>query len=498
VDADGDFVVVWAGGAGGSFECNRGCSIYGQRFDRDGTPVGAEFRVPSTTTGVEEEGAAVAIDEDGDFVVVWSRYLPSSDGTSDGVFGRRFGADGTPLGAEFMISTSSDTLEQFDPSVASNAAGAFVVTWRTDESDTGDFIYAARFASDGTSQGAPIVVNTPATFTGLDAPTPVIDDAGRFIVAWFQRNGLDPYPVLFRRFDDDGTPLDAEVQADASTTDVRAGSIAMDHDGNLVVTWATTGLSTAVMFQRFDADGDAVGDPVQASTASGAARPRIAMHGGGTFALVWQQDAVAGGSDDNDIVTRLFDANGDALDDPKLISTAPNTEHSDPDIAFGQDGTLVAAWQSPDADDAGVLAQRIETPDVTPPTATIALEDSALEPGDSTTVTVTFSEEPVGFSLDDLTAENATLSSLVEVTPTSFTAMLTAGSMEDTTNVVTLAAASYEDAAGNDGAAAASGNYAIDESGGGGGGGSFDRFTLAGFLAAAGLAAWTRRRRRWA
>src|SRR5206468_301506 len=92
------------------------------------------------------------------------------------------------------------------------------------------------------------------------------------------------------------------------------------------------------------------------------------------------------------------------------------------------------------------------TIDTVAPTATIVVGDTALNIGDDSPVTITFSEAVSGLTTTDFTVANGVLSGL----PTSaggitWTATLTpTASIEDTTNVITLAAASVTDAAGDE------------------------------------------------
>ncbi|MGE3804412.1 MAG: hypothetical protein AB7K24_07050, partial [Gemmataceae bacterium] len=75
---DGSFVVVWQSqGQDGS-----GWGIYGQRYDAAGNKVGNEFLVNTTTAG-DQLDPAVAVDADGDFVVVWggNGSVPGVSGT---------------------------------------------------------------------------------------------------------------------------------------------------------------------------------------------------------------------------------------------------------------------------------------------------------------------------------------------------------------------------------------------------------------------------------
>ena len=82
LDADGDFVVVWnSRGSGGTDSSAR--SIQGQRYASDGSAVGGQFQVNTYTTDYQYF-SSVALDADGDFVVVWESE--GSGGTdSDGL-----------------------------------------------------------------------------------------------------------------------------------------------------------------------------------------------------------------------------------------------------------------------------------------------------------------------------------------------------------------------------------------------------------------------------
>ena len=99
------------------------------------------------------------------------------------------------------------------------------------------------------------------------------------------------------------------------------------------------------------------------------------------------------------------------------------------------------------------------------PTATIVVADSALRIGETTTVTITFSEAVSGFTLADLSVANGALSGLASADGgVTWTATLTPdSSVSDTSNLITLDNTGVTDAAGNSGSGTtSSNNYAID------------------------------------
>ncbi|WP_221034753.1 beta strand repeat-containing protein, partial [Pseudomonas syringae] len=102
--------------------------------------------------------------------------------------------------------------------------------------------------------------------------------------------------------------------------------------------------------------------------------------------------------------------------------------------------------------------------DTSRPTATIVLADNALSIGETSQVTITFSEAVSGFTNADLTVVNGTLSTVTTSNNIVWTATFTpTNNITDSTNVITLDNTGVTDAAGNTGAGITnSNNYAID------------------------------------
>ncbi|QBZ87338.1 DUF4347 domain-containing protein [Pseudomonas viciae] len=99
------------------------------------------------------------------------------------------------------------------------------------------------------------------------------------------------------------------------------------------------------------------------------------------------------------------------------------------------------------------------------PTATIVVADTALNIGETSLVTITFSEAVTGFTLADMTVANGSLSGLSSSDGgITWTATLTpSASITDATNLIILANTGLTDAAGNTGTGTtSSNNYAVD------------------------------------
>src|SRR5262245_23675478 len=103
---------------------------------------GAEFQINSSTASFQDF-ASVAADANGDFVTVWRR--PVAGTTS--IFGQRFASSGNALGTEFQVNSSTNDHHRA-ADVAMEADGDFVVVWFSD--DLGSLL-GRRFSSAGVS-----------------------------------------------------------------------------------------------------------------------------------------------------------------------------------------------------------------------------------------------------------------------------------------------------------------------------------------------------------
>ena len=124
MDAAGDFIVVWQS-YGSSGSDTSYLSIQGQRYRRF-----SEFQVNTYTT-TNQLHPTVAMDGDGDFVVVWESYGSSGSDTSVwSIQGQRYNTSGIAQGSEFQVNTYT-TSDQRRPAVAMDADGDFVVVWQS-------------------------------------------------------------------------------------------------------------------------------------------------------------------------------------------------------------------------------------------------------------------------------------------------------------------------------------------------------------------------------
>jgi hypothetical protein len=250
------FVVVWASRnqvPGGEVE------TFAQRFDAAGVPIGGEFQVNTYTAGYQQPvrtGPGVAIDASGNFVVVWTSYDPvgGQDGSFAAVFGQRFSSSGTRLGGEFQVNTYT-TNNQVYPTVAMASSGDFVVVWESPQDGSTYGVFGQRFNASGSPLGAEFQVNTYTT-SYQDVATVTADLQGNFVVVWGSNNqDGSGGAIMARRFASNGSARGTEFRVNTYTTNSQQGaSIAADGVGNFTVAWESfpqDGSGRGVFAQRF-------------------------------------------------------------------------------------------------------------------------------------------------------------------------------------------------------------------------------------------------------
>lgn len=200
--------------------------------------------------------------------------------------------------------------------------------------------------------------------TWEESPRAIALDAdGDFVVTWssYGQDGSN-YGVYARLYNAAGEPQTDEFLVNSTTFEVQLYStVAMDDDGDFVIAWSSYGQDGdgyGVYFQRYDAAGTPIGGETRANTAtdSDQTRPSIAMNSAGDFVIAWEslgQDGSGRG-----VYAKKFTAGG--LGDEFRVNTTTANDQGAPSVAIDDTGAFVVAWSSAgqDGSGSGVFARR--------------------------------------------------------------------------------------------------------------------------------------------
>lgn len=336
VDPIGNFVVVWSGeGQDGATGPTDFRGVFYRRFAYDGTPLDrAERQVATYTRGIQER-PAVAMDAAGNFVVTWSgegrQGLPSGTGAFDyrGVWARRFHASGAPLDRYQVLvnSPASRWTTQEASDVAMDAAGNYLIVWRSERQDAGAWgVYGQRFRANGSRQGGEIHLNRRIYGAPID-PHVALDAQGAAVVVWSGiRTSAYSTHVYARRLDRLGNAIDGGrefiVDSDPNPRTPflkQQARVAVSPRGDFLITWSSFGQDQA---------------------------NELAPRDDGVYARLLRAD----GSDYLDPATGL------PLGPFRVNATTLGHQNS-PDVAMDDAGHIIVVWTGPDADQNGIWAR---------------------------------------------------------------------------------------------------------------------------------------------
>ncbi len=350
VFTDGSYVVVWNSTQAGDED------VYARLFNADGTEKVAEFRVNGTTTNEQKE-ASVAVSDNGNFVVTWM----STQGTNgQDIYTRVFDSNGTALVGETGVMTAVG--DQYNPDVAIDASGNFVVVW-----EDGADIYAQRYDAVATPNVEGVLLVNAPNATIDRTPAVAMDTDGDFVVAWTDESGGPS--ILMQRFNNLGAGQGVVSVQASSGGAADTASVAMDDAGNFVVAWnefeaALDNSQSGIQYRRFAFDGtplDASDQLANTYITLDQLTPSVAMDNDGDFIITWT--SVDQDGDSKGVYGQAFNADGSTDGSEFQVNTYTTSDQNLSQVAISDSGSAVIVWEGQSATDTlGVYAQRYRWP----------------------------------------------------------------------------------------------------------------------------------------
>jgi hypothetical protein len=249
IDQNGNFVAVW------SAATPAGARVFGQRFNPDGSKRGPEFNPATNLTGSQTSPSVAMNPKTGEFVVVWTVSRTASP-SGRGIFGQRFGFLTGRQGREFQVN-ALPLGRVIVPRVKRAENGSFVVIWTSRKGEIASDTHGQRFDPQGRRVGSELVIAEGGASLPDSSARLAMAPQGNFVVVWGDAledgvPSLEGAPSLMARsYSRDGTPL-GDVR-DISPLPGRMGApeVAFGWDGRFVLG------ATDFSGNAFDEDGEA-------------------------------------------------------------------------------------------------------------------------------------------------------------------------------------------------------------------------------------------------
>ncbi|MFJ2715399.1 hypothetical protein ACIOZM_31965, partial [Pseudomonas sp. NPDC087346] len=326
--------------------------VYQQRFNAAGVAVGGESQVNTFTANNQGNSRVVGL-TGGGWLVTWTS--DGQDGSGWGVYQQRYDANGTKVGAEVRV--NAETLNaQGRSDVVGLAGGGWVVIFE----DNSSGIYVPKFQvydANGVTLGSNIVV----TNNNVGQPTIAYLTDGGWVIAWGGGGLGDDSGIFMQAYNADGSKKGVETRSNTYTTGVQSNAdITGLADGGWLVSWGSEtqdGSGVGIYQQRYDVNGLAQGPENRVNTVTAGDQQLAAVTAlkGGGWVVAWQSNNQLSGTSGNDIYQQRYDAVGNKQGVEQLVNESFTVgEQTLPNITATADGGWTISWVSAGQDGSGL------------------------------------------------------------------------------------------------------------------------------------------------
>ena len=325
-------------------------------------PIGDEVIVNTYTQGFQAS-QDVAIDGNGNYVIVWSSL--DNIGNHNGIFAQRYSSEGNMIGGEFRVNTTAiDTLLQ--PMVDMNTQGDFAIVWQSrpnSNSGSGN-IYLRRYSADGVAIDTEDVLVNTSILSEYSLPDVAIHDDGALAVVWGGEFASPTSDIYMKLYQPDGTPsTGSEIIVNTYTNEEQTSPrVAFTLSGSAIVVWEGqktdqngNQLNREIFMRRFANDGTPIDNsdiPVNTIIEEDQRRPSLAVNDDGTFIVAWEGEREA--APGKDIYYRRFAADAAPLDnDDVMVSMASSGTNITSSVESDGNGNYIITWSGLSGVEAG-------------------------------------------------------------------------------------------------------------------------------------------------
>ncbi len=331
-DSVGNSVIVWKNDNTGG--------IYARQFNAAGKALVSDFRIDQN--GGSADDPAIAMSSNGEFVISWTERSGSSQ-----IYARHFNTLDDPKGDAFVVSTPAGNIAQSDSAVAMDSEGDYIVAWSSYNTNTyTDYnVYARRFSDVDDPVASEFNVNM-STATSQKNPAVAMDSNGDFVIAWEDYStGFDKTDIQAQSFSSNGVATSTLLAINNTTLGHQLDpAVAMDADGDFVVTWSD---DYGIFARRYALNGD-TNDIAEFAVNSDTGQrldPAIAMSSAGNFVVTWSGQDNLDGENSLSVYARRFDTAGDPVGTDFLVPTSTDKTQNNPSVAIANDGQFTIAWR---------------------------------------------------------------------------------------------------------------------------------------------------------
>lgn len=371
IDADGNTVVVWSMASASAADTD-GQGVYYRRFDKNGVALDASDVLVNTSTTGNQQNPNVAMDEDGNFIIVWEGAGDQSgEEDTNGVFLQAFQADGTRVGGESRGNINTTATEEKAPVVAldydgPNNATRVMVGWSQFSASLDYGNYVQKYDVDFTQTATgPSRIGGPADYfptTDIETLQGIaMNNLGEFALVWSQDDGGGTVDFYYSIWNQDSSALVGKTLLNSATSVAAAAdkmprsSLDDPNSRSFIFAYGDDSDNLHILRQTCTdpntsngTNGDVTcsqdGSNLIANDATAAfSNPSVSADYLGNFTVAWEETGSDGSG--TGIVSQSFNFQGKRVGENVDVNTTTSGNQSNPAIAMNNDGFYTISFE---------------------------------------------------------------------------------------------------------------------------------------------------------
>lgn len=317
-----------------------GRDVVGQFYDVFGNAIGSPFQLNQNVSVGDQIPVRIEARPDGGFVAIYgNNNLTRLDYEI-------YDANGSHVQSGNIYTIGSGQLGAFEPDVAVQADGSFMVSYVLRTTFENERVEAVKVSADGLTTSEPFIINNDSDTNSRVSDainTRIIAlSSGNYAVVSDEQTSSSNRDIQLNIFTDTGIPIAqstiASTSSGSSTTD-RQPNIAQLTNGNIVVVWEG---QTNIRAQIFTENGATVTGILSffgSNSSDTENEPAVTALQDGGFFIVYDDDT------DRRIEGARFDENGNQVGSVMVIGNDSSTGSTfQPEVAEMTDGRIVVNW----------------------------------------------------------------------------------------------------------------------------------------------------------
>jgi hypothetical protein len=267
-----------------------------------------DFRVNDNVTAASDLGGRIDIDEEGNYVIVWTDRRTGRPN----VYAQRFDKNSNRLGNNFRVNEFLDSSSA--PDIAVSKYGNFAVCW-FQTINLNSFAKLKLYDNSGEPITDELYLNDSIGLIG--PPRIAVNSIGEYIVTWTHRPNIQSKErIYYQIIDSLGNKIGTNKIADDSISHKYDPDITIFPDNRFIIVWqdqrSPSGISlNDIYYQMFDADGNKIGVNIEAYSdpeSNDQTNPVVSADSIGRFCIGFSELNYS--EVQYDVVCQLFDVNG--------------------------------------------------------------------------------------------------------------------------------------------------------------------------------------------